>query len=52
MESESSEAQHVVNTLDMIPASAIERIEVLRGPAATRFGIGASNGVILIWTRR
>ena len=46
-----SEASHVLSFLDMIPADMVARIEVLKGPAATRFGVGSSNGVILIFTR-
>lgn len=30
----------------------IDRIEVLRGPQAASYGIGASGGVVAIWTRR
>jgi len=45
-----AEAEFVVNVLDMIPADIISRIEVLKGPSATRFGAGSSNGVILIFT--
>lgn len=46
-----SEASSVLGFLDLIPADAVTRIEVLKGPSATRFGIGSSNGVILIFTR-
>lgn len=35
-----------------VPAEMVDRIEVLRGPAAARYGSGASGGVINIITRR
>ncbi len=39
--------------LDLIDPSTIERIEVISGPAAgATYGLGANNGVILIYTRR
>jgi outer membrane receptor protein involved in Fe transport len=41
-----------LRVLDMVPAGSVQRIEVLRGPAAVRYGLGANNGVILVWTRR
>jgi hypothetical protein len=46
-----SEAGVVLGFLDLIPADAVSRIEVLKGPSATRYGVGSSNGVILIFTR-
>lgn len=39
--------------LDLIPAESIDSIRVLRGPSAmARYGPGAANGVILVYTRR
>lgn len=39
--------------LDFVEPSSIDRIEVLKGPAtAARFGLNASAGVILIYTKR
>ena len=35
-----------------VPAGLIERIEVLRGPAAARYGAGAAGGVVNIVTKR
>ncbi|MBB3811374.1 FepA family TonB-dependent siderophore receptor [Pseudochelatococcus contaminans] len=35
-----------------VPAELVDRIEVLRGPAAARYGSGASGGVVNIITRR
>ncbi|THT97950.1 TonB-dependent siderophore receptor [Lampropedia puyangensis] len=35
-----------------VPASAVERIEVLRGPAAARYGSGAAGGVVNIVTKK
>lgn len=35
-----------------VPAEAIERIEVIRGPAAARYGSGAAGGVVNITTKR
>lgn len=35
-----------------VPAEMIERIEVIRGPAAARYGSGASGGVVNIVTKR
>jgi outer membrane receptor protein involved in Fe transport len=46
-----SEASNVLGFLDLIPANTVTRIEVLKGPAATRYGVASSNGVIFIFTR-
>lgn len=35
-----------------VPPEMVERIEVLRGPAASRYGSGAAGGVVNIITRR
>jgi outer membrane receptor for ferrienterochelin and colicin len=35
-----------------VPAEAIESIEVLRGPAAARYGLGAAGGVVNIITKK
>lgn len=35
-----------------VPAEMIDRIEVIRGPAAARYGSGASGGVVNIITKR
>ena len=35
-----------------VPAEAVERIEILRGPAAARYGSGAMGGVVNILTKR
>ncbi len=35
-----------------VPPEMIERIEVLRGPAAARYGNGAAGGVVNIITKR
>ncbi|MGD2216754.1 MAG: TonB-dependent receptor plug domain-containing protein [Gemmatimonadales bacterium] len=42
-----------VEYLDVIDPLDVERIEILRGPAATAlYGTGASGGVILIYSKR
>ncbi|QQT56896.1 FepA family TonB-dependent siderophore receptor [Acinetobacter johnsonii] len=38
--------------LNWVPADAIESIEVLRGPAAARYGSGAMGGVVNIKTKK
>ncbi len=46
-------AQSVLGALDFLDPSDVQRIEVLRGPAAaTMYGMDAANGVILIYTKR
>ncbi|MFH1766102.1 MAG: TonB-dependent receptor plug domain-containing protein [Gemmatimonadota bacterium] len=41
------------SVLDMIPAESIERIEVLKGPAAAGLYVAeANNGVIRVWTKK
>lgn len=35
-----------------VPAEMVERIEVIRGPAASRYGSGAAGGVVNIITKR
>ncbi len=35
-----------------VPPEMVERIEVLRGPAAARYGSGAAGGVVNIITKR
>ncbi len=35
-----------------VPANMVERIEVIRGPAAARYGSGAAGGVVNIITKR
>ncbi|KKW69355.1 outer membrane receptor protein [Lampropedia cohaerens] len=37
--------------MNWVPADAVERIEVLRGPAAARYGNGAAGGVVNIITK-
>ena len=46
-------ANVTTSPLDLVSVGDIERIEVIKGPAATTlFGTGSSNGVIRIFTRR
>ena len=35
-----------------VPAEEVERIEILRGPAAARYGNGAAGGVVNIITKK
>ena len=37
--------------MNWVPADAVEKIEVLRGPAAARYGSGAAGGVVNIVTK-
>ncbi len=39
-----------ISVLDLLDPARIETIQVLRGPEAARYGLGAQNGVILITT--
>jgi len=39
-------------TLEAIPVSQIERIEILRGPASSLYGADAIGGVVQVFTRR
>lgn len=39
-------------TLEAIPLDAIERIEILRGPASSLYGADAIGGVVQVFTRR
>ncbi len=39
-------------TLEAIPLDAIERIEILRGPASSLYGADAIGGVVQLFTRR
>lgn len=48
----STAAGRSLNIWDVLDPSLIDRIEILRGPAAALHGTGASNGVILIYTKR
>ena len=46
-------ANVTTSPLDLVSVGDIERIEVIKGPAATTlFGTGSSNGVIQIFTKR
>ena len=38
--------------LERIPASQIERIEIVKGPMSTLYGAGATGGVVYIMTKR
>ncbi|MEZ5728721.1 MAG: TonB-dependent receptor [Burkholderiaceae bacterium] len=38
--------------LEFLPVSAIERVEIVKGPAASIYGSGAIGGVIQVFTRR
>ena len=38
--------------MNWVPADAVEKIEVLRGPAAARYGSGAAGGVVNIVTKK
>jgi hypothetical protein len=41
-----------INTLSSIPVSAIESVEIFKGPEAAVFGSEGSNGAILFYTKR
>lgn len=41
-----------VSQLEYIPLSAIERVEIVRGPLSSLYGSGAMGGVIQIFTRQ
>ena len=47
-----SREPQALHALELIPASEVKQIRVLRGPAAAASYGAASNGVILIETRR
>jgi ferric enterobactin receptor len=38
--------ESVIRDSNWVPVEAIESIEVLRGPAAARYGSGAAGGVV------
>jgi hypothetical protein len=44
--------RNVLQILESIPAEDVRRIEVLKGPAANRYGVTSTTGAIFIWTRR
>lgn len=47
-----SEHMHTGQNVDVIPPSAVERIEILRGAASAQYGADAIGGIVNIVTRR